>query len=144
VSAASAQSVNVLARAVEEAAREFAESGQGLESAIRDEVASVRSALDKSLEAASQLLDSGAESTQRQIVGSVERLLARLALYEKNATNRMDEAAAKVGESTRKAAESTAARLVEFNGALVHTLRGLGNARQQTHEAEVEQGDVAE
>jgi len=50
----------------------------------------------------------------------------------------MENAAADVGENTRKAAEMTAERLVTLNGTLVQVLSSLGTARPSTRKAKPE------
>ncbi|MDR3471684.1 MAG: hypothetical protein P4M09_08355 [Devosia sp.] len=119
------ESSDMLGRAMEQAART-------LEDSVRKDVVLVKSTMDKSLDNAARMMLSGAESTQQQVVSAVEKLLSRLSAHEKSATSRMEEAAASVGDSTRKAAEMTAGRLVGLNGALVQALNALGSPRPPT------------
>lgn len=99
---------------------------RSLEQTVSKETAAAKGALEKATETATRMLAGGLESARQQISGSVDKLLQRLATHEKSATNRMEEAAATVGENTRKAAELTAERLVTLNGALVQVLSSLG------------------
>ncbi len=108
--------------AVEKASRE-------LDKAARERVAEASATLERTLEAVTRSLNSGVDATQQQISANVDQLLARLAAHEKTAAGRMENAAANVGESTRKAAELTAERLVTLNGALVQVLNSLSTPR---------------
>lgn len=122
VAAAVEEGSNRIDAALERAAAE-------LERSARDRAHQVQANLDKSLDAAVELLVGGAEATQKQVAASVDGLLGRLATHERNAVARMESAAANVGESTRKAAELTAERLVTLNGAVVQVLNSLGASR---------------
>ena len=113
----------------ERVAGAVAHASSSLEQRIDGDVAAARDALEASLGAASRTLSDGVEDVRQQLSSQVERLLIRLGAHEKSATARMDEAAASVGENTRRAAEVTAQRLVGLNGALVQALTSLGTTR---------------
>ncbi|GEM_PF-3008458 len=132
VAAAMDEGADTVSQAVQAGSRE-------LDKSVRDSVAVVRSTMEKSMDAAARLLATGVEGTQQQVNAGVEGLLARLAAHEKTAVTRMENAAANVGENTRKAAEMTAERLVTLNGALVQVLTSLGSTtRPATRKAKVE------
>ena len=117
--------------ALEQASRE-------LDKTARERVAEANATLERTLEAATRSLSSGVDATQQQISANVDILLTRLAAHEKTAAGRMENAAANVGESTRKAAEQTAERLVTLNGALVQVLNSLSTPRTAARKAKPE------
>jgi hypothetical protein len=125
------ESSDKVAQAVEGAARD-------LDKTTRDSVSGAKATFEKSTEVVTRLLNSSVEATQQQVSSNVESLLSRLAAHERTATSRMENAAANVGENTRKAAELTAERLVTLNGALVQVLSSLGTARPTTRKAKPE------
>lgn len=131
VAAAIDEGSSRISRVMERATGEWERSAQ-------DGARELGANLDKSLEAAALMLATGAESTQQQVAASVESLLARLAAHERSAVNRMEGAAANVGESTRKAAELTAERLVTLNGAVVQVLNSLGSTRAPARRPKLE------
>lgn len=126
-----------IGKAVKNAAAEIdARVGEG--------VTGVTTSMDKSLLAVSQVLQAGVEQTQRQLDASVDTLLVRLSQHEKKALGRMESAAANVGDTTRKAAELAADRLVTVNGALVQVLSALGTTRPAGRKTKSEIPDAAE
>ena len=72
------------------------------------------------------------------LVPTLVELVLWSAAHEKTAAGRMENAAANVGESTRKAAEQTAERLVTLNGALVQVLNSLSTPRTAARKAKPE------
>ena len=115
-----------------------------IDAGVAEGVTSVRTSMDKSIAAASVALQSGIDQTQRQIDTGIEELLTRLSQHEKKAIGRMESAAANVGDTTRKAAELAADRLVTVNGALVQVLSALGTTRPTGRKSKSEVLDAAE
>jgi len=111
---------------------------QELEKTTREKIADAKAALESAVDATSRNIVASVDSTQQKITSSVDGLISKLATHEKAATGRMENAAASVGESTRKAAEQTAERLVTVNGALAQVLSSLGTQRPSTRKGKVE------
>lgn len=122
----------------EKAERAVKLTTRDLEKSVEESVSNLKDAMEKSMGSAEQLLTKGTEETLQQLHAGVEVLLTRLAQHEKNAVSRMENAAANVGETTRKAAELAAERLVTVNGALVKVLSSLGANRPSSRKQKSE------
>lgn len=139
------QVVATLGETGEKVGKAVEQAGKNLEKSVQQNLTTARTTLQKSLDGVSRLLTTGVETTQQQVQTSVEGLLTKLNAHEKNAVGRMEAAATNVGESTRKAAELTAERLVTLNGALVQVLNSLGSTRPTSRKSKSEAlADAAE
>lgn len=139
------QVVATLGETGEKVGKAVEQAGKSLEKSVQQNMTSARTTLQKSLDGVSRLLTTGVETTQQQVQSSVEGLITKLNAHEKNAVGRMEAAATNVGESTRKAAELTAERLVTLNGALVQVLNSLGSTRPASRKSKPEAlADAAE
>ncbi|WP_374623054.1 hypothetical protein [Devosia sp.] len=127
-----------LAEAAERLERSLHKAAGEIERATHASSAEVRANVAQALESAAQQMATGVDAAEQKVGAAFETMMVRLAAHERSAVSRMDAAATNVGESTRKAAELTAERLVTLNGAVVQVLNSLGAPRPHARKSKIE------